>query len=84
MNKRQQRTLDAIFASPRTATTPRKDIEALFSAVGAELTEREGWRLRVTLNGVRATFHRPHPGNEAGRLTIRDARDFLRNAGVKP
>ena len=44
---------------------PWSDVEALFVALGAEVTEGHGSRVRVALNGVRAVFHRPHPEKEA-------------------
>ncbi len=37
------------------------DIESLFIALGAEVTEGKGSRVRVALNDVRAVFHRPQP-----------------------
>ena len=33
--------------------------------IGAELSEGRGSRVRVLLNDVIATFHRPHPRKEA-------------------
>jgi len=46
--------------------------------------EGRGSRVRFELNGVVATFHRPHPAKDAQNYQIRDARDFLDRAGVKP
>lgn len=84
MNGRQRRTLEAIFA----ATAPRdlrwSDIESLFRALGANVREGQGSRVRITLNDVRATFHRPHPQPTTGVKTVRDVRDFLAAAGVRP
>jgi hypothetical protein len=40
--------------------------------------------VRFVLNGVVATFHRPHPAKEAKPYQVRDARDFLTQAGVEP
>ena len=42
-------------------------MESLLSALGAEVSEGRGSRVRVALNGVRATFHEPHPRNEIGK-----------------
>ena len=84
MNSRHRRTLEAIFAEPTPATIEWKDAEALLRALGADVQEREGSRIRIALNSARAVFHRPHPRNEIGRLTIRDLREFLKNAGVQP
>ncbi len=36
------------------------------------------------LNGLPATFHRPHPRKEASKHVVRSARDFLRMAGFTP
>lgn len=51
----------AIFAEPATANLEWAAIEALLVALGADVTEGNGPRVRVVLAGVRAVFHRPHP-----------------------
>ena len=61
-----------------------RNIEALFLALGAIAVEGRGSRVRFELNGVVATFHRPHPEKEAKPYQIRDARRFLEQAGIKP
>lgn len=77
-----QKTYAAIFENPVRANIAWKDIEALFIALGAEVTEGSGSRIRVYLRGVRAVFHRPHPRKEADRGTVRSVRDFLEKAGI--
>jgi len=84
VNSRHRKTLDAIFTSPASKALEWSRIEALFVAVGAEAVEGRGSRVRFVLNGVVATFHRPHPVKEAKPYQVRDARDFLIEAGVKP
>ncbi len=84
MKAAHQRTLTAIFASPTPANLAWREIEALFVAVGAQVIEGRGSRVRFALNGVVATFHRPHPQKEAKPYQVRDARDFLTQAGIKP
>jgi len=61
-----------------------QQIEALFLALGAQAIEGRGSRVRFELNGVIATFHRPHPSKEARPYQVRDARQFLEQAGVEP
>jgi len=56
----------------------------LFVALGAQLIEGNGSRVRFELNGVIATFHRPHPQKEAKPYQVRDAREFLNQVGIKP
>lgn len=59
-------------------------MEALFVALGAVVVEGSGSRVRFELNGVVATFHRPHPHKEAKVYQVRDAKEFLSQAGVQP
>ena len=84
MNKSHRNTLEAIFSQPVAHTLEWRRIESLFVALGAEIIEGSGSRVRFLLNGIIATFHRPHPVKEAKPYQVRDARTFLENAGVKP
>jgi hypothetical protein len=76
-----RRTLEAVFDTPVRANIAWRDIEALFVALGGEITEGSGSRVRVALNGIRAVFHRPHPRVETDRGTVRSDRRFLTEAG---
>ena len=82
LNKKHQRTLEAIFSTQIPATLPWRRIEALFMALGATKDERRGSSVTFELNGKTATLHRPHPRKEVNRYQIRDARDFLKRAGI--
>lgn len=84
MNRRQRRTLDAIFEEPVNGNLEWRRIESLFLALGAERTERSGAAVGFLLNGAFAQFHRPHPDKAALRYRVKDARNFLEQAGVKP
>jgi hypothetical protein len=75
---------EAIFKQPVQSNVIWKDIEALMRSLGAEITEGEGSRVRLALNGIRATFHRPHPRKETDKGALVSVRRFLENAGVKP
>lgn len=81
---RHRKTLEAIFADPVRANVPWSDVEALFVAVGAEVSEGRGSRVRVSLNGVDAVFHRPHPQKETDRGALKSVRRFLIEAEVTP
>ena len=59
-------------------------METLLEALGAELSEGSGSRVRVALNGVRAVFHRPHPQKETDKGALTSMRRFLLEAGVTP
>jgi len=83
VNRRHQKTLDAIFAKPVPQNIRWADTEALIKALGGSVQEREGSRVALNLNGMRAVFHRPHPRPETDRNTVRDVREFLEKAGVE-
>ena len=84
MNARHRRTLAAVFARPTSAAIPFSDIEALIRALGGTVVEREGSRVKIELMGEQWRCHRPHPGKEAKRYQIEEARELLARAGVKP
>jgi hypothetical protein len=84
MGKKHRRTLASIFEDPVRANIAWRDIEAMLDAAGAEITEGEGSRVRIALNGVRAVFHRPHPEKETDKGAVRSMRRFLKEAGVNP
>jgi hypothetical protein len=84
MTGKQRQTLERIFEAPERADIAWRDIEALFSALGGELSEGRGSRVRVALRGVRAVFHRPHSGKETGKATVKSVRRFLAEAGITP
>jgi hypothetical protein len=84
LNKRQKGTLEGLFADPVRANIAWHDVESLLIALGAELAEGRGSRLRVALNGIESVFHRPHPRKEAGKPLVRELRRFFIEAGVQP
>lgn len=84
MDNKHRKTLEAIFEKPERANIAWKDIESLFVALGAEISEGSGSRVRVALKDVRAVFHRPHPRKETNRGAVKSVRRFLESAGVKP
>jgi hypothetical protein len=84
LSRKHEATLDAIFATPVQASIAWTDIEALFVACGAEISEGRGSRVRVAINGVRAVFHRPHPRKETDKGAVKSVRRFLTEAGITP
>ncbi|MCR4723907.1 MAG: type II toxin-antitoxin system HicA family toxin [Clostridia bacterium] len=84
MNNRQRKALLNIFRELVLSDIEWTDIESLLQALGAKLSEGNGSRVRVELNGERAVFHRPHPEKTTDKGAVRAVRRFLLNAGVKP
>ncbi|HDQ39911.1 MAG TPA: type II toxin-antitoxin system HicA family toxin [Desulfonatronum sp.] len=83
MNKKQRLVLKLLFERPERSDILWRDIEGLLAALGAELTEGKGSRVRVALNDVRAVFHRPHPERVSNKATVKSIRRFLVEAGVQ-
>jgi hypothetical protein len=84
MNSKHRKTLEAIFDRPTKANIRWAEIEALVIGSGGTVHEREGSRIAMALNGVRANFHRPHPKPTTKKGAVDAVRLFLTNAGVKP
>ena len=84
MKQKHKRVLLAIFEDPVRSNIYWTDIEALFEALGGEISLGKGSRIRVALNGVRAVFHRPHPEKETDKGAIKSVRRFLQEAGIEP
>jgi hypothetical protein len=84
MNSKQKSTLKAIFTNPFSSNLEFKRLESLFLALGAKLVEGDGSRVRFVLNDLAVSFHRPHPHKKAKPYQVRDARSFLKQAGVTP
>ena len=81
---KHQKMLHAIFADPVRSNIKWTEIEALLMALGAERDEGSGSRIRFALNGIRATFHQPHPRKEADRGAVKAVRRFLEEGGIRP
>jgi hypothetical protein len=77
MKAKHSKTLQAILARPTKASIVFAEIESLLLALGAELTEREGSRVKFTLHGAEWHVHRPHPGKEAKKYQVEQLREFL-------
>ena len=82
LNKKQKNTLEKIFKDPISSNVLWSDIETLLLALGAEISEGRGSRVRIYLNGIRAVFHRPHPKKETDKGALKSMRRFLETAGV--
>ena len=83
MNAKHRRTLEAVFGRPTRADIPWADIEALFRALGAEISEGAGSRVRVCLSGIRYVYHRPHPERTTNKGAVETVREHLSRAEVR-
>lgn len=83
-DKQHRKTLIAIFENPINANIVWKDIESMLRALGAEITEGRGSRVRIALRGMRAVFHRPHPKKETDKGAVKSMRKLLKAVRIEP
>lgn len=84
MNSKHRKTLLAIFTDPVNGNMEWREIESLLVAIGCRVLEGNGSTVTFEKNGLRATFHRPHPDRAALRYRVKDARNFLTELRLKP
>jgi HicA toxin of bacterial toxin-antitoxin, len=84
VNTKHLKTLEAIFSRPTSASIVFSDIESLVISLGGGVKEREGSRIKITLRNEQWHCHRPHPGKEAKRYQVEEARDMLERLGITP
>jgi hypothetical protein len=84
VNTKHRKTLRAVFTKPTSPSIVFNDIEALLVALGGQLNEREGSRVKITIKGEQWRCHRPHPGKEAKRYQVEEIRELLERIGEQP
>ena len=84
MSGKHLKVLWEIFAVPVRTSIQWRDIERILIALGAEISEGNGSRVRINLNSVKAVFHRPHPRNETDKGAVVSMRRFLTAADIVP
>lgn len=84
MQKRHLKTLTAIYHRPILGTIKWRDIEALFLALGATISEREGSRIAVVLFGEVKVFHRPHPSPDTDKGAVKSVKMWLEANTITP
>ncbi|NLD38682.1 MAG: type II toxin-antitoxin system HicA family toxin [Desulfatiglans sp.] len=82
MKPKHQKTLELIFNRPVSGNIKWVDIEKLFIALGAEVSEREGSRVAVFLFNEVRIFHRPHPTPDTDKGAVISIRKWLEMHGV--
>jgi len=84
IKKKHQKTLELIFNRPTSGNIRWGDIEALFVALGADVSERSGSRIAVVLFSEVKIFHRPHPSPSTDKGAIASIRSWLESNEVRP
>jgi hypothetical protein len=83
VQRKHRKTLELIFSHPVNSSIHWKDIEVLFLALGAEITERAGSRVAVVLFDEVRVFHRPHPSPCTDKGAVSSIRKWLEANEVK-
>ncbi|POD95506.1 hexulose-6-phosphate synthase [Pectobacterium odoriferum] len=84
LRKKQRETLNQIFKTPALSGVKWSSIESLVTALGGEIKEGSGSRVRFLLNGGIARFHHPHPSPDTDKGALVSLREWLESIGVKP
>ena len=84
MNKKQRKTLEAVFSKPVPRNMLWSDLESLFKGLGFLVIEGSGAKVSFEKGAVSISFHRPHPQKEAKLYQIQAARAFLDEIGERP
>ena len=82
MSHKHRNVLSNIFKEPVSGNIHWRDIESLMNHLGAKLEHGHGARIRVFLNDIEGTMHRPHKSGVCNKQDIRHLREFLTAAGV--
>jgi len=80
---RHGKVLLAVFERPTRADIRWNEAVALIRALGGEISQGRGSRVRFVLHGRRAVFHRPHPRPEMVKGAVEALRDYLIEAGIQ-
>ncbi|MDA0821425.1 MAG: type II toxin-antitoxin system HicA family toxin [Proteobacteria bacterium] len=84
MKRKHQKTLEQIYSRPTSANIAWSEIESLFKALGADVSERSGSRVAIVLFGEVRVFHRPHPSPNTDKGAIVSIRKWLELYEVTP
>ncbi|MBI1384082.1 MAG: hypothetical protein GC150_04145 [Rhizobiales bacterium] len=82
MNHRHRKVLHALFAHPVSGNISFKAVESVLAELGAEIDNRHGARVGVTLAGHTAVFH--HAQHDLPIEEVIQIRKFLERCGVDP
>ena len=57
---------------------------AASAVAGTRTVAREGSRVKIELKGEQWRCHRPHPGKEARKYQVEEARELFERLGIHP
>ena len=84
MNRKQRRTLTAIFKKPTPTAIQWRDVASLIKALGGEIQYGDGSRVRLDLKGESLNIHSPHPQKELKGYAVKLVKELLTRTEEKP
>ncbi len=82
MNHRHRKVVHAIFAHPIPANLDFREVESTLKELGADIEDRTGSRIAVTMKGHTVLFH--HANHSVPKDEVVQIRRFLIDCGVAP
>ena len=82
MSQKHKRILNSILQQPVSGNLHWKDVESMLVHLGASIEPGHGARMRIVLNDVQGSLHRPHHSGVCNKHDIRHLRDYLIQAGL--
>lgn len=82
MNHRHRKVLHALFAHPINANIDFKDVEHVLTELGAEIENKSGSRIGISLNGHKVAVH--HANHSVPKEEVIQIRKFLETCGITP
>jgi hypothetical protein len=83
MSQKHSRILHSILEGPAHANIHWREVESLLLHLGAQIDAGHGARIRVALNGIEGTLHRPHHSGVCSKQDIRHLREYLLSTGIE-
>ncbi len=82
MNHKHRAVLESIFAHPTSGNIDYKEVVHVLEALGAEIENKSGNRIGVTLNGHTVAFTHAH--HDLPKEEVMQIKKFLTTCGVTP
>ncbi|MEQ9491075.1 MAG: hypothetical protein RIM72_19015 [Alphaproteobacteria bacterium] len=82
MNHHHRKILHSLFAHPISANIAMKDVESVFTELGAEIDTAHSGKIHVALKGHSANFS--HAGHSLPKQEVQQVRKFIELAGIDP
>ncbi len=84
MNSKHAKTKAALFENPVRRDLRFTKVKVLLLALGAQILQREGSRVKITIDRFEVVIHAPHGTEPLKPYQVHALRKLLIDTGVKP